>query len=190
MTYQEAIEDYDSKSTEDRNILLFALYGRAMYRAQVLEQQAVNMLAIYKLFKSPPNTQEEYQEIWNRYDFSRSTLGIKAEEIKTSYSLSEQDSLEFKKVITLRNNLTHTYFRFNDNLFFSDAGKKQMIKDFIHFLDQSKAMDNKLMAYMEKYNKKAGITEERIQELLAGVKEEWSNKQIDHNYDSTIKNNQ
>ncbi len=189
MTYQEAIADYDSKSDEDKIILLYALYGRAMYRAQVLEQQAVNMLVVDKIFKNPPKNHEEYMTIWDQYDYSKNTLGAKAKEINAVYALSEPDSIAFNRVITLRNHLTHNYFRFNDNLFYSDAGKKQMIKDFIDFIDLSETVDDRLMSYMEHYNEKAGLTNARMEELLRRAKKEWGEKEIDETYDYMSKNN-
>jgi hypothetical protein len=189
MTYQQAVEDYNSRSSEDRVILLFALYGRAMFRAQVVEQQVVNMLAVHQLFTNPVNTHEKYLEVWDRYDFSKDTLGVKAQLINSIYCLSDQDLLAFQRLIALRNNLTHNYFRYNDNLFHSDSGQKQMIKDFISFIDLSEIVDENLMSYMDKYNKMAGVTDEKIKELFLAVKQEWSEREIIDNYDSTIKNN-
>lgn len=189
MTYHEAIEEFDSKNDRDRSVLIFALFGRAMFRAQVIEQQAVNMLAIHKIFKDRPVTDEEYNAIWDSFDFSKNTLGKKAEDIKYVYSLKEVDFVDFKEVVSLRNHLTHNYFRFNDNLFFSEVGQKRMIKDFIDFIEKSLAVDKMLVRYTHKYNQMAGLTEERINELILAAKSKWSNKDIDETYDSGARNN-
>jgi len=189
MTLEQQLNEYEVADNDKRAILLYANYGLAMYNAQLLEQQAINMLAIHKIFKTRATTQEDKDTIWESYDFSTKTLGVMANDLKQAYNISDEDMMEFNTVLYWRNTLTHKYFRFNDVLFLSESGRKRMVSDFAKFTFSAKAVDEKLERYLEKYHKRAGITQESIKAMYDEVKEHWKDAEIDDSYDSTNKNN-
>lgn len=187
-SYQEAIEEYELKENEQA-LLLYAHYGRAIYMGQVLEQQTINMLAIDDIVKTKPDSQDAYEAIWAKYDHSKMMVGVMTTLLQEAYQISDIDMEEFREVLLLRNNLAHRYFRFNDVLFSSHGGRKRMIKDFVDFTNSIKAIEEKLSVYIANYNSAAGLSAERIAELLAERKEEWKDKVIDDTYDSSLKYN-
>lgn len=64
------VNDYSYKQefleadTTNRQILLMANFGRAIFYSQLLEQQCVNMLAIKEYSSSQSVTDEECEMIW------------------------------------------------------------------------------------------------------------------------------
>ena len=76
------------------------------------------------------------------------------------------DQKELKSILKLRNYITHDYFRFNTELFYSETGKKRMIKDFVEFRERSKKLDTVLKAYLKIYSDTIGLTDEKIDALL------------------------
>lgn len=112
-----------------------------------------------------------------------------AVELRKTFSISEDLIDELKEVIRYRNFLTHNYFRFNDILMSSEDGKLRMIKDFYDFTVRIKKLDVVLNAYLNDYEKKYGVTEVRLSNLIKQRKEEWKGKKIDENFDTFRKNN-
>lgn len=172
-----------------RYILLMAHFGRAIYYAQLIEQQCVNMLAIHELDSSDIKNDEQYQALWDKYDFSKKTLGIKAIEIQKAFSLTDEIISEIKEVVDYRNFLTHNYFRFNDVLMFSESGKIRMIQDFYNFTIRAKKLDVCLESYLESHNQKFGFSQEKLKTMLEKVKKQWQEKTIDNSFDTFKKNN-
>ena len=188
MTYQEAIEEYEAKAGE-QGMLLFAHYGKAIYVAQVLEQKAINMLAIDDLIKNKPDSPEAYEALWAKYDHSKKMVGVMATLLQDAYQINEDDMTELKEVLGWRNNLSQRYFRFNDVLLSSDIGRKRMVKDFVDFANSVSAIDTKLNTYVTHYDTAAGVSAGSIKQLLAERKEKWKDTVIDDTYDSSIHTN-
>jgi len=187
-TYQEAIAEYDLKESEQA-LLLYAHYGRAIYMGQALEQQGINMLAIDDIVKNEPESKEAYEAIWAKYDHSKQMIGVMTTLLQEAYHINDIDMEEFREVLAWRNDLAHRYFRYNDILFSSPAGRKRMIKDFVDFTNSVKSVEEKLAVYIAAYNRTAGITTESIAKILEERKQEWKDKVIDDSYDSTVKYN-
>lgn len=172
-----------------RFILLMAHFGRAIYYAQLIEQQCVNMLAINELANSEINSDEQYQALWDKYDLSKKTLGGMSLEIQKAFSVTDEIKTEIKEVVDYRNFLTHNYFRFNDVLMFSESGKIKMIKDFYNFTIKAKKLDKVLESYLEDHNKNFGFSQEKLQTMMERVKEQWQEKTIDDSFNTFKKNN-
>lgn len=179
---------YDFKETE-QGVNLFAQYGKAIYMAQVLEQQAINMLAIDDIIKSKPESAEQYEAIWAKYDHSKKMVGVMATLLQEAYHLNEDDIFELKEVLGWRNNLANRYFRFNDVLFASLSGGNRMLKDFVDFANSVKVIEEKLNTYAAIYYVANGVTKDSIDTLINARKEGWKDAVIDDNYDSSIRSN-
>lgn len=189
MDEQTITNEFNNADSTQKHILIMAHFGRAIYYAQLLEQQCVNMLVIYELASKDEFTTKEVNEIFDKYDFSKQTLGKFSKSIAEIYNMNKDDVRELSEVIQMRNHYTHNYFRFNDVLFHSESGKLRMVKDFFQFTLRAKNIDNRLEAYVSHYNIRHNITEQQLISLMRKVKEKWSDKLIDESYDSTKKNN-
>lgn len=189
MKEQNIVEEFNNADSTQQQILIMAHFGRAIFYAQILEQQCVNMLAIHELSDKAIFSKNDVEEVFNKYDFSKQTLGSFSKLIAKIYDISLQDIDELNEVIRMRNHYTHNYFRFNDILFCSPSGQLRIIKDCFRFTEKVKNIDFKLDSYTSKYNVAHGITEEKLLSLVQRVKEKWGNEEIDESYDSKNKNN-
>lgn len=187
MDYKTAIEIFDTLESDDKTKEVYAHFGLAVFIAQSLEQQAINMIAIYRQAKSELKTKELVNGLWDNYHLGSRTLGKLIIEILKLYQLTEQDIVELREVLKLRNYIAHDYFRFNAELFCSDNGKKRMIKDFIEFRDKAKSLDSKLADYTKTYMVKIGLTDEMITKIYNKTREEWQQKLINDDHKTIIK---
>jgi hypothetical protein len=166
MDYNIAIEEFEQLDDDQKAKTIYAHFGLAVYIAQVLEQQAINMIVVSKQSKKKFNSRDQVDELWNNYYFGSRTFGILVNEITQNYQLSESDNFELKALLKLRNHIAHDYFRLNSELFFSESGQRRMIKDFVEFRSRAKSMDSILKDYMKVYTDKIGLTDEKINEML------------------------
>lgn len=125
MNYEEAIDFFETLDDDNKAKEIYAFFGNAIYFSQVVEQQAINMLAIYKQVTNKLTTKEQVESLWDNYDYGTRTLGVLINEIKQQYELTDEDFLELKKYLKLRNYITHDYYRHNIELFYSESGKKE-----------------------------------------------------------------
>lgn len=187
MDYNTAIEYFDNLTDTDKAKEQFAHFGRAVFYAQVLEQQIINMIVIHKQLAGQLINQKDIISLWDSYDLGTKTLGILVNELSHIYKVSEEDLTELRSLVKLRNYIVHDYFRFNDNLMLSGSGQRRTIGDFIEFCSRVKLLDTKLMEYAKTYNEKNGLTEHKIGLLIEEVKKEWEKKIISEDYETVIK---
>ncbi len=176
MTQEEAIEYFDTLSDDDKFKEVYAHFGVAVYYAQVLEQQTINVIFLNQLIARKPKDNLEVNKIVDEYDLGRRTLGQLINEVKALVKMTEREKEELKDLLRIRNYISHNYFRFHIELFYSDAGKKRMIKDFISFRDRANSMDKTLLDYGELYRLQLGVSDEIINEefekFQAGLNEQ------------------
>ena len=172
MTYEQELPENNTNRNEQLT-LLFAHYGRAIYVAQVLEQQTINMVAIDEIVTSKPDSQSGYDMIWSKYDIGKKMMGIMTTLLQEAYQISDIDMEELKSLLSVKNDLANRYFRFNDLTFASEEDCNRMIKDFVDFTSRMQLINEKLNIYRAFYNTKTGATEEVIATALAAKKEEW-----------------
>jgi len=183
--YEIAIEQFDALEDDDsRTKEVYAHFGLTIFLCQLIEQQSINMIAILRQVTGKIVTEQEVTALWDGYDLGTKTLGTLINEIKQLYQLTDEDEKELRRILKLRNYYAHDYFRFNNELFFSDSGKKRMIKDFVDFKVSVRALDAKLIEYMQQYRDKVGMTEESLDKLVAEMRDEWEKKEIDNNYNT------
>ncbi len=64
MTYDESVEGFERLSASDKAKEVFAHFGLAIFHAQVIEQQLINMLIIVNCFKTKFRSEDEYFRMW------------------------------------------------------------------------------------------------------------------------------
>lgn len=171
MTHQE--ESPQNTTTKHEQLtLLFAHYGRAIYVAQVLEQETINMVAIDEIVTTQPELETEFDTIWAKYDNSKKMMGIMTSLLQQAYEIDEMDMEELKALLALKEDLANIYFRFNDLTAASDADAERMISDFAGFNQRVQMINEKLSLYREAYNTKTGVTAEQLAAAYSVRKEE------------------
>src|ERR1700758_5475198 len=119
MDYKTAIEEFDKLTNDDDRVKeVYAHFGLAIFNAQLLEQQVINLIVFAKHSKNKTMTNEESNSLWNSYDFGNKTLGKLLNEVKQIFNLNDEDFSELKEILRLRNYITHDYFRHNSFIWY------------------------------------------------------------------------
>ena len=149
---------------------VFAHFGSAVYYAQVLEHQIVNMLVVLRKAQHRVTSEDEFDALFNKK--MANTLGQLITEIKHTYRLSDDDKNKLKKVLKARNFIVHDYFKEKVLLFETTKGRELMINDLIEFKNTVIKLDKRLVELAEKYNKRLGITKELVNTQMEQLKKE------------------
>ncbi|HEY5533902.1 MAG TPA: hypothetical protein VIL99_03020 [Ignavibacteria bacterium] len=187
MDYKTEIELFETLDSNNKAKEIYAHFGQAVFCAQVLEQQSINMIAVFRQSKDNLRSPKEINELWDTYDLGKRTFGKLIKEVSVLYNLSDEDSIELNNVLKLRNYITHDYFRFNNELFYSDSGQKRMIKDFIEFCERAKVLDEKLTNYTKIYADRLGLTDELIRKTMEQTRREWEKRIVTDEHNTIIR---
>jgi len=171
-SYIIAKNEYEIEDDDGRNRLVYAYFGLAIYLGQCLEETFSIMLWTDRIFKNRVQTNKEVNEIIDTIENSKKTMGNFIKEVKQSYSLTSFIVDQLDKILKTRNYLAHKYFKLHITKFYSEIGRLEMIKYFCDFIDDSSQLDEQLKAYYKEYGNKLGLTEERIEQLKAEMKEQ------------------
>jgi hypothetical protein len=169
MTHQEDSKENITKKN-DQLTLLFAHYGRAIYVAQVLEQETINMVAIDEIVTTNPESEAEYDMIWAKYDISKKMLGIMTSLLQQAYQIDETDMEELKHLLAMKNDLANSYFRFHSLTGASEQDADRMISDFEGFNQRVQVINEKLAGYREVHHLQNGVTAESLANAQAARK--------------------
>lgn len=91
MNYEDIIAEFDNFEEGEKTREIYAQFGLAIYHSQLLEQQAINMIVIYKQSKGLKSP-DEIDALWNNYDYGNRAFGVLINELKQLY--------DFQKTIT------------------------------------------------------------------------------------------
>ncbi|MDQ2178935.1 hypothetical protein [Marinifilum sp. D714] len=164
--YDNAILEYELEDDEGKQKLVLAHFGNAVYSSQCLEETFSIMLWTDRIFKKKIKTKKEVNTIIESVENSKKTMGNFINEIKQSYNLPEPLEKELEIILERRNYLVHKFFKLEIDKMYSDYGRKEIIKYFCNFIDDSKDIDKRLYGYYKNYLDRLGVTEERIEELM------------------------
>lgn len=170
--YETALEEYENENDDGKHKTIYAYFGLAIYFGQILEETFSTMLWTDGIFKNKVKTNKEVREIIDAVENSRKTMGRFITDVKKAYNLSEDLIKELKDVLDKRNYLVHKYFKLEIQKSYSELGRKEMLKYFCDFIDQSKSIDSNLTSYYQQYKLKMGFTDEKIEELVQQMKDD------------------
>lgn len=166
-----ALEEYAGQTDEgEKNKLIYAYFGGAIYYSQCLEETLTMMLWMNRIFKKQAKSNKEVNEIIDAIENSKKTMGNLLNEVKENYGISQSHLDGLQMVLDKRNFLVHKYFKVEIQKFYSEKGKIEMLKYFGDFIDESLAIDNELQNYFSRYKSKLGFTEEKIKQLMEEMK--------------------
>lgn len=170
--YEIALIEFESATAEgEHEKLIYAYFGAAIYYAQCLEESFSMMLWINRIFKEQAKSSDEINEIIDAIENSKKTMGSFLNEVKQNYELSENHIAELESVLNRRNYLVHKYFKLEIQKFHSDKGKKEMLKYFADFIEDTVLIDDELQKYFLNYKIRLGFTEDKIAKLLEKMKQ-------------------
>ncbi|MCM8527861.1 MAG: DUF86 domain-containing protein [Lentisphaeraceae bacterium] len=170
-SYTDALSEYECESEDGRAKLIYAYFGASIYHGQCLEEELCQMLWLNEFFNSKEKTKEYLNTIIDKHEASKKTLGQSIGTLKKVYIISDEDEVSLGNILKKRNFLVHKYFRINVDKFFSEVGKKEMLKYFCEFIESTNIIEDKLKTYSFKYAQRLGITSELINKYLDILKE-------------------
>jgi hypothetical protein len=154
----------------DRDELIrevYAHFGLAVYQAQVLEHGLANAMLYASIAAGRLPTLTDFDAFLNAR-FER-TLGALVSELKMHVSVVPELAEVLKVALTQRNWLAHRYFRERAETFMSDEGCQAMLAELEAARDLFEAADRMLETTVSDLAVQAGVTDERVQELVAQI---------------------
>ena len=170
--YETVLEEYVNEDEDGKARLIYAQFGLAIYCTNCLEETFSIMLWTNRIFKQKAKTNQEVNDIIDEVENTKKTMGKLLNEIKENYGISENHQELLENVLAKRNYLIHKYFRIEIQKFYSEIGQKEMLKYFGDIIDETTLIDGELNQYFEHYKLKLGFDENKIDELVAKMKEE------------------
>ncbi|PLT18875.1 hypothetical protein [Ralstonia mannitolilytica] len=153
---------------------LYAFFGLAFYKANVLEHGVLNLAVAMLAQGDQAITVGEVNRLYESFD--NKTFGHVLAIAKQRYKFTEDFSNELGLALKYRNYLAHAFFRAHDIDIMSEVGRKKMIDELIeiwvHLAKVDEVIDKHWMAAWERY----------------GVTKEWVDKQIKSNVEATRRN--
>lgn len=159
---------FSTKDEDEQRKEVYAYFGLAVYNAQVLEHQLINMLILVKVANKEKVNITEIDNLFDRYFLK--TMGQLFDELMKTYTLSENERKELREVLRLRNYIIHDYFKKKIWLMVTQKGRESIIKELICFENRVKKMDKRLVELATRYYKKVGVTEEIIEKEFEKLK--------------------
>ena len=69
-----ALNEFENEDEDGKARLIYAYFGLALYRAQCIEQEIINMIWLNRIFKNRVQNQNEIDEIIDSIENSRMTI--------------------------------------------------------------------------------------------------------------------
>jgi hypothetical protein len=146
-------EDQDSRETRE----VYALAGLALYCAQCLEHEIVNVLALSAMLRRslrrPPEGEEEDYEkyidkVWDE-GFQKTLGGLITSLRKSGVKVPTDLRNELARSLDARNRLVHAFFRERAELWFECYGRHTMADELKEIREQFVSADRALHALTE-----------------------------------------
>ena len=170
--YDSAEQEYYLSDDDGQHKLVYAYFGLAIYFGQCLEETFSAMLWTDRIFKKKVKMNQEVNKIIDAIENSKKTMGVFINEVKQSYTLTDEIIEQLDKALNDRNFLVHKYFKINIQKFYSEIGRLEMLKYFCNFCDNSKSLEKDLKIYYKKYTDKLGVTQERVDAIMKDMVEQ------------------
>lgn len=143
---------------------VFARFGLAMYSAQTLEHEIVNLI-VWTGIRSGDYTTAEQMETANAVLFKKTLGRLKRELLGHRIDLSHLES-DLIRAVELRNFLAHSYFRERAGAFMTHDGKEQMLTELDDATTFFEKVDSALTPFTRRIIDEYGLMD-KIPELMA-----------------------
>lgn len=143
---------------------VYAFFGLAMYKANLLEASLINLAVVLNLDKVKVITQDIFKATFG--EMEAKTLGQLLKATRKLVSLPAELEPVLDEALTKRNFLAHHFFRVNAEEFIHESGKRKMIKELSSMIMQFQHADELLTPVYMSLWIKYGVTEEFIEAEL------------------------
>ena len=155
------IEEITDEAWQTREV--YAKYGLAMYFAQCLETELVNLLFSLKLKDKDKITRFEIDLF--REDNYEKTLGSLIKSLKQTMEVSENLEMDLKELLEIRNYLAHRYFRVEIIDIMTKDGRQHMLSELDSFISKLENGDKKIGSILSVICEQYGITDAMISKM-------------------------
>lgn len=156
------IEEIDNESWQVREV--YAKYGLAMYFAQCLETELVNLLVALKLKDRDKITRSDIDSFME--ENYKKTLGRLIQSLKKAMKIPENLEIELAELLNIRNYLAHHYFRDKATDFVNKDGRQNMLSELELIISKLVNGDKKISSIVSVIREQYGITEEMISKMV------------------------
>ncbi|WP_432522802.1 hypothetical protein [Kineococcus sp. SYSU DK006] len=142
---------------------MFAFYGLAMYQAQVLEHEIVNLLTVVRMSRRDITSADDFDAAMNSRFKDR--LSELVRRVKQHVN-DDGVSAELSRAVEVRNDLAHNFWRRNADNFMTRRGQLDMIQDLQERTSTFIDLDAELTKVTMRFGADMNITPERVQQQL------------------------
>lgn len=147
---------------------LYAFFGLAFYKANVLEHGVMNLAVALMAEGNLGITVDDVNHLYE--SFETKTFGQVVRVAKDRYQFSDEFSLDLDKALAYRNHLARGFFREHDIDHMGESGRRTMIDKHAHIAKVDKVMDEYWMAAWAKYGISKEWIEKEIKNYVAAVR--------------------
>lgn len=146
---------------------VFAFFGLASYRAQVLEQELVNLSVAVAVNNRGRLVREDMEQAFQAVDAK--TFGQLLADIQRQIPIDVETAELLQEAVRERNFLAHRFFKENDAAFLSDKGRAQMIHHLRKMSELFADADGTATPISHALLAKAGVTQDLIDKSIADL---------------------
>ena len=155
---EDLVPDYDDPKE------LWAYFGIAFYRANVLEQGVLNM-AVGLLAKNAPGiTRDQMNSLYD--SLNSKTFGQVLGVARKYFEFSDELASDLASALEYRNYLAHGFFVRHDIDLLSESGKRKMIDELVKIASYIKQVDRQMDPIWMSAWEHLGVTREWIAEQM------------------------
>lgn len=162
-TYATAAE-FDRADDNDQTREIFALFGAALYSAQVLEHGLVNLMYVANALSGRIPSVAEVDRFFEK-SFRR-TLGQLATQLRSSLDVDDDIELVIRDAVSRRNVLAHSFFRNRAEQFVSRGGRAAMRQELLQDADFFREVDERVSGLTFDIGAAIGLTPARVQDAV------------------------
>jgi hypothetical protein len=152
------VPDYDDPKE------VWAYFGLAFYRANVLER-GVHNLAVGMLSKKVPGlTSNDVESLYATHDSK--TFGQAIAVAKRVFDFDEETEQDLQRALEDRNYLAHGFFESHDIDLLSESGRKKMLDELVAIAIRLKEIDRRMDPIWMSAWQHLGVTAEWIEEQM------------------------
>ena len=151
---------------------LYAFFGLAFYKANVLEHGVMNLAVALMAEGNLGITVDDVNHLYE--SFETKTFGQVVRVAKERYKFSDEFSRDLDKALEYRNHLAHGFFREHDIDHMGASGRRKMIDELVtiwtHIAKVDKVMDEYWMSAWAKYGISKDWIEKQMKDYVAAVR--------------------
>jgi hypothetical protein len=169
----EHLPEFDIPMPESSEVKeVYAFFGLAAYWAQVLEQEVINFTVAVHMENRSHLNRRIVEDLWRSFEVK--TFGAVLHAARRITSIPSDIDVLLGTALTMRNHLTHSFFRDRAEWFLSDAGRLRTMADLQEHMKIFKRANDRLepltLALLNQFGVSRETANRLLQEMLARAK--------------------